>query len=246
MKILIIPDVHGRDFWKKPCEDMSQWDKVVFLGDYVDPYPDEAKQEDVIPILQEIVSLKEIYKDKVVLLWGNHDLFYWCEPYRKQTDYWSRHDYKRHSEIEKIFKQHNDLFQFAWEYIDPYGKFLFSHAGVNNGLAKFLEEEFDEVNSKVINDFFSQEQNQMLLAMVSYYRGGWDPYGSIVWSDIHEHYGKEPRKSMKQYFQIFGHTYCRSRIVTKWWAMLDTGGSWDYIEDNVLKDANGNEIKITD
>lgn len=242
MKILIIPDVHGRDFWKKPCEDMSQWDKVVFLGDYVDPYPDEAKQEDVIPILQEIVSLKEVYKDKVILLWGNHDLFYWCDPYRKQTDYWSRHDYKRHSEIEKIFIQHNDLFQFAWEY----DKFLFSHAGVNNGLAKFLEEEFDEVNSKVINDFFSQEQNQMLLAMVSYYRGGWDRYGSIVWSDIHEHYGKEPRKSTKQYFQIFGHTYCKSRIVTKWWAMLDTGGSWDYIEDNVLKDANGNEIKITD
>lgn len=241
MKILIIPDIHGRDFWKKPCEDMSQWDKVVFLGDYVDPYPDEASQEDVIPNLQEIIALKEVYKDKVILLWGNHDLFYWCNPYRKQTDYWSRHDYKRHNEIEKIFKQHNDLFQFAWEY----DKFLFSHAGVNNGLAKFLEEEFDEVNSKVINDFFSQEQNQPLLAMVSYYRGGWDHYGSIVWSDIHEHYGKEPRKSTKQYFQIFGHTYCRSRIVTKWWAMLDTGGSWDYIEDNVLKDANGNEIKIT-
>ena len=242
MKILIIPDVHGRDFWKKPCEDMSQWDKIVFLGDYVDPYPDEASQEDVIPILQEIVSLKEVYKDKVVLLWGNHDLFYWCDPYRRQTDYWSRHDYKRHNEIEKIFIQHNDLFQFAWEY----DKFLFSHAGVNNGLAKFLEEEFDEVNAKIINDFFSQEQNQMLLAMVSYYRGGWDSYGSIVWSDIHEHYGKEPRKSMKHYFQIFGHTYCKIRIVTKWWAMLDTGGSWDYIEDNILKDANGNEIKITD
>lgn len=42
MKILIIPDVHGRDFWTDPCKDISEYDRVIFLGDYTDPYDDEG------------------------------------------------------------------------------------------------------------------------------------------------------------------------------------------------------------
>ena len=37
-KVLILPDIHGRQFWKKPCENIDNYDKVVFLGDYLDPY----------------------------------------------------------------------------------------------------------------------------------------------------------------------------------------------------------------
>ena len=35
--MIIIPDIHGRDFWKEvtAIED----EEFVFLGDYVDPYP---------------------------------------------------------------------------------------------------------------------------------------------------------------------------------------------------------------
>ena len=39
-KILIIPDVHGRSFWR-PAVASGDYDKIIFLGDYVDPYPDE-------------------------------------------------------------------------------------------------------------------------------------------------------------------------------------------------------------
>ena len=39
MKILVIPDVHGRRFWKRPLERyIKKVDKIVFLGDYFDPY----------------------------------------------------------------------------------------------------------------------------------------------------------------------------------------------------------------
>ena len=38
MKILIIPDIHGRDFWIEPCKHIDEFDKVIFLGDYHDPY----------------------------------------------------------------------------------------------------------------------------------------------------------------------------------------------------------------
>jgi hypothetical protein len=111
-------------------------------------------------------------------------------------------------------------------------------------MGKLLVEEYDKLDAGVINDFFNKEQNQMLLAMVSYYRGGPEDFSSIIWADVREHYGKMPIDALKKYYQIFGHTYLTRNIVTKWFAMLDTGGGWGYIEDGILKDQNGNELKI--
>ena len=37
--MIIIPDVHGRVFWKEIVKNSE--DKIIFLGDYVDPYPGE-------------------------------------------------------------------------------------------------------------------------------------------------------------------------------------------------------------
>ena len=37
-KVLVVPDVHGRLFWKEPVERyLEEVDRVVFLGDYLDP-----------------------------------------------------------------------------------------------------------------------------------------------------------------------------------------------------------------
>lgn len=242
MKILIIPDVHGRSNWRKPCEDMSQWDKVIFLGDYLDPYPGEATNEEALAGLKDIVALKEIYKDKVILLWGNHDLPYWCDIYRNQLDYWCRHDYRNHDEIESIFVQHNSLFQWAWQY----GKYLFTHAGINNGFAKLIGEKYEKVNAEVINEFFNEEINQLLLAMVSFYRGGYERFSSPVWADVHEHCEDNVSDYVGHLYQIFGHTYSSQRIITEKWAMLDIGGPVAYLEDDKLRDINGNELKLTE
>ena len=35
--IIIIPDVHGRTFWKEAVRDLTDR-SVIFLGDYLDPY----------------------------------------------------------------------------------------------------------------------------------------------------------------------------------------------------------------
>ena len=43
--ILIIPDIHGRDFWKKAV-DSKGYDKIIFLGDYTDPYDFEGITEE--------------------------------------------------------------------------------------------------------------------------------------------------------------------------------------------------------
>ena len=79
-KYLIIPDVHGRSFWKKSVYDYLENHpevKIIFLGDYLDPYQYEGiYPDDAIPVFEEIISLKKQYPDRIILLIGNHDLHY--------------------------------------------------------------------------------------------------------------------------------------------------------------------------
>ena len=70
MKILIVPDTHGRDFWKVP--NIEEYDKIIFLGDYLDHYPDESTHEHDIENFKDIIEFKKKYPDKVILLLGNH------------------------------------------------------------------------------------------------------------------------------------------------------------------------------
>ena len=105
MKLLIVPDVHGRDFWRDPCyEHYNEFDKIIFLGDYLDHYRDESTKEHDIETLKDIISFKKEHLDKVILLIGNHDCPYiWPDTYgRALGSYWCRHDNERHDEIAKI------------------------------------------------------------------------------------------------------------------------------------------------
>ena len=45
-KILIIPDVHGRTFWHYAKDHVDEYDKIIFLGDYLDPYRYEGITEE--------------------------------------------------------------------------------------------------------------------------------------------------------------------------------------------------------
>lgn len=88
-KILIIPDVHGRDFWRIPVMDtLANSDvPIVFLGDYLDPYYDEWRDRmnedpsfdyrmNAVNVFEEILQLKTQYPDRIILLLGNHDCGY--------------------------------------------------------------------------------------------------------------------------------------------------------------------------
>ena len=37
MKILTIPDLHGKTVWKNVFD--TNYDRIIFLGDYVDDFP---------------------------------------------------------------------------------------------------------------------------------------------------------------------------------------------------------------
>lgn len=72
--MLIIPDCHGRNFWKKAVEEnIDKVDKVIFLGDYLDPYPWEGiTRKEAISNFQEVIEFKRGSPEKVTLLLGNH------------------------------------------------------------------------------------------------------------------------------------------------------------------------------
>ena len=52
--ILVIPDIHGRSFWK---EAVNNWEGlIIFLGDYLDIYPDEGiSKKEAIRNFEEIL-----------------------------------------------------------------------------------------------------------------------------------------------------------------------------------------------
>ena len=59
---------------------MDAVDRVVFLGDYLDPYEGEdGMAEDIYENMMEIIALKQRNMEKVVLLKGNHDQHYASE-----------------------------------------------------------------------------------------------------------------------------------------------------------------------
>ena len=77
-KILILADIHGRQFWKDAClNHKDEFEKIVFLGDYVSPYPyEEISNKKAIEVFEEVLNFKKENTDKVVLLMGNHDFSY--------------------------------------------------------------------------------------------------------------------------------------------------------------------------
>lgn len=75
-EIITIPDIHGRTFWKIVENDKSD-STIVFLGDYLDPYPHEKITfEDALVNFEEIIDFAKDRKN-VVLLVGNHDYHYY-------------------------------------------------------------------------------------------------------------------------------------------------------------------------
>ena len=223
-KILVVPDVHGRKFWKLPSYD--EYDKIVFLGDYLDHYPGESDNDFDIENFEEIIQFKKDNPNKVVLLLGNHDWPYYNEDIYRAERYWCRHDYNNHDEIHKLFEDNHDLFQLYYIIEPENGRpILFTHAGFTNNYYNSMVNRYNITDIQGICDkLFEPVNHPGLVFWVGYTRGGEMPTGSIIWADIREH-GEEKVKPLCDYFQVFGHTYCRSEIIREdiGIAMLDTG-----------------------
>ena len=97
-KILVIPDLHGRGFWKEPC---NNWEgKIIFLGDYHDPYGEYIVEEpdkvESLTNLKELVAFVENRRkiSDVICLLGNHELPYFNGNGKCRFDYWEQKEVK--------------------------------------------------------------------------------------------------------------------------------------------------------
>ena len=212
MKVLVLPDIHGRKFWKKSCANIDRYDKVVFLGDYFDPYDfEEISIPECIDNFKEILDLKRNNPDKVVLLIGNHDEPYISRFYYDFSWYHCRHSMHHHDEIAELFNNNIEFFKIA----HAEGDVLFTHAGVDSGwlhnVVKCHETDINKICA-TLNTLHNQVDGLMQLYCVSSERGGRDKYGSCIWCDVHcmmrDVGGKTPdtMRPIHKYKQVFGHT----------------------------------------
>jgi hypothetical protein len=209
--ILIVPDIHGRNFWK-PALDYKGM--VIFLGDYTDPYPQDGfTQDNACQGLLKIVDFKQQNPDRVILLVGNHELHYYNMRYAA-----GRFDYDYFDAYNKILtgEETAGLFQLCKQ-ID---NCLFIHAGLTKG---WYDAHFNELSK--LGNTLEEQLNRLFVSNMSAfdeasaaYRGGFHSSGSPLWADVYELLD-EPEHVDNSIIQIIGHTQLK--------------GNEPFIKDNV-------------
>lgn len=205
MKILVIPDIHGRHeslragFDKFLSEGL---DKVILLGDLADSY--DRTNEDILRCFFMARDMKELLGDKMEWLIGNHELHYLfddqvCSGYRA--------DLAAH--LRPWLQDNKTLLNVAYQE----GNYLFSHAGVQrkwyDKYQKLIDDAFIIVGPECtladqLNIMFTIGKGVQAMTEVGVKRGGWrGDYGGPFWCDREEIESYGP---IKGYHQIVGHT----------------------------------------
>jgi len=226
--MIILPDIHGRTFWKGAVAQKEANEKVIFLGDYLEPYSnyEPITHKDAYLNFLEILEYKKNHIDDCVLLLGNHDFACISDDMIS-----CRHDYKNGKRNTKLFNDNMSLFRLI--YVVKCGKkqtYMLSHAGVHYAWVDSVIDDFSndpEDICKQINAYFDMPDNEKrkyerrCLNVVSKYRAGWmgGPFGSCIWADVREW---EDKEVFPNTYQIFGHTQLsEGPIITDWFAELD-------------------------
>lgn len=211
--ILVVPDVHGRSFWRKA----KGFDgEIVFLGDYLDPYPHEGiTMETAIVVFREIIEWAKV-NPRVHLLLGNHDWHYIYPSFNATRKDWFYEDVVR-----DIFSQNSALFHRYW-FADGT---LFTHAGLGKGWMRWI----GQTNWRVALD--GADEKEMFACGPE--RHGRQPASSPLWLDFRELDPLRPYFLHRDRlwlddevrFQIFGHTQLEETgdiASEQGWASIDS------------------------
>jgi hypothetical protein len=201
VKLITIGDIHGRTYWKEI--DPEKYDRIIFVGDYVDQFPPMTDVE-IETNLLEIIELKKKYPEKVVLLLGNHDIQYLfldegfgCSGFRPTQA----------RNLQMIFKHNKKLFQIAYQ-IEWH---LWTHAGVSTTWYDYNRKDIDHIHktfnckdlADVLNHMLWMKENRLLHQIGKKgQRGGYYPSGGPTWADRMD----TKNDYLDGYHQIVGHT----------------------------------------
>lgn len=237
--MIIIPDVHGRDFWMKPVEEKLGKEHIIFLGDYLDHYEGEwVRREDVFPRFEMILKLKKENPDDVTLLLGNHDLHYVDRRLEG-----GRYDILNARRNKAVFLENAGLFQMAYEKVVGGTRLLFTHAGVQAAWLAKHRETLDIEHSADIADCLNRmwldetRRPELLAALndVPYSRWGRCRYGSPIWNDVDDF--TEGKEELPGYVQIFGHSQQENApVITDYYACLDCRRAFVLTDEGVIEE----------
>ena len=196
MKLIAIGDIHGRTTWRT-IVNRNKDARIVFLGDYFDPYED-IDPMDMVENFNAIITLKKERPDDVILLLGNHDMHY----IDKDFPQGSRYNEMLAPTITGLFMKNRNLFQYAYQA----GNTIFTHAGISDS---WFNDEFRGNNAPkegepTIADQLNNPTEEQRRAMyhVGLIRGGDRMNGGIFWADMTE----TEHHPLRGYHQVAGHT----------------------------------------
>ena len=235
MKIVALGDTHGRTIWKHIVE-RETYDKVVFIGDYFDTHEGVSVAQQKRNF-KDIIECKKSDKDKVVLLFGNHDFHYLSVMGAQYSGYNRYHA----PEIEELLLAalDNNYLQMCFHY----EQFLFVHAGITktwcrNTLGK---DQFEngEMVEQTINNLFRSQPNKFGFTPGKRY----DVYGDEVeQSPIWVRPDSLFIDRLDHFTQIVGHTVQDKLIPFSDVTLIDTlgtSGEYLYIVDGEMQVRSG-------
>jgi len=213
---ILIPDVHGRPFWRDAIPYVDAGASCIFLGDYSDPYGFEGISiADTIANFRDIVAFARRYSERVLLLLGNHDLSYFgtgTKPWGIRTD---RYSYSYADSWHTLYSDNADLFGLCTCRQAGGRPVLISHAGLHpvwveaSGLFPDVDRSDPQALARRVDELYRDslaavERTPFIeaLADISPFRGGSKETGSMVWADCRE-FASVPSSP---FMQIFGHT----------------------------------------
>lgn len=206
-EILIIPDVHGRDFWKSYMRDFQTYSHIVCLGDYFDPYPSEGiSQEDALENFRQLMAaLKDVPTERKTLLTGNHDAHYVNDTFNELAR-GSRKSRAYEGRIRALLDAYIGT-QIAWQCETGGKKFLFTHAGVGGKWYAKHRDLLPELDAGHLNQLATTDEGWKALSEVGNIRGGYEEEGGPLWCDVSELEWDEEEGCFEGWpYQIVGHS----------------------------------------
>lgn len=235
--MIVIPDVHGRTFWRQAVNEYLGKEHILFLGDYLDPYTYEGiTPTDAYKVFHEIIELKKDHPEDITLLLGNHDLHY-LNPDMEG----GRLDYQRREQIIKDITDNADLFRIAESTAIGGKNYLFTHAGVRAAWLQAHREELGNPESADIAERLNSMwldigMRPLLLQMmgdIPYSRWGNRPYGSPVWNDVDDM--ATDHEEVPGFVQVFGHTQQMSQpVICDYYMCLDVRCAFGFNDDGIV------------
>lgn len=210
-KLVIAADSHQDIFYLSKILDreLSDCDKVIFLGDHYDYFNPKATIKETCEFLNKV---KLELKDKLINLYGNHcccylfhyeraKLFKKIEPFNHFycTGFTKSKAYDVGKYLSKEFIKETKFVHFE-------DGVLYSHAGARPELFKYINGQFDVAGfvreADRLNETWKLEPLHPFL-QIGHCRGGRSEFGGLTWADWRsEHHVY----SLELPTQVFGHS----------------------------------------